>query len=181
MDQLTRSADTGSADIDLTAAPGHLIRRAQRQHQNRWAELVGSGLTSVQFAVLALLSQRPGIDQRTLAASLSIDTSTLADVCLRLADRRLLQRERCTEDGRRYVLRVTAEGQEVLRRTVPAVDAVGDALLAPLNAAERKTLMCLLRRVIGIGASERPQTTPGPTGDSLTSPGGSTPERWQSG
>ena len=150
MDQLTRSAD-----IDLAAAPGHLIRRAQQQHQSRWAELVGSGLTSVQFAVLALLTQRPGIDQRTLAASLSIDTSTLADVCLRLADRRLLQRERSADDGRRYVLRVTAAGREVLHRTIPTVDAVGDALLAPLNDAERATLIGLLRRVIGIADGEQ--------------------------
>jgi DNA-binding MarR family transcriptional regulator len=158
MDQLTPSAD-----IDLTAAPGHLIRRAQQQHQNRWSELVGSGLTSVQFAVLTLLTQRPGIDQRTLAASLSIDTSTLADVCLRLADRRLLQRERSPQDGRRYVLRVTAAGEEVLHRTIPAVDEVGDALLAPLNAAERDTLKRLLRRVIGIddsGSSQPDQDAP---------------------
>lgn len=151
MEQLTRPAD-----IDLTAAPGHLIRRAQQQHQNRWSELVGGGLTSVQFAVLALLTQRPGIDQRTLAASLSIDTSTLADVCLRLAGRRLLQRERSDDDGRRYVLRVTPAGEEVLHRTIPTADAVGDALLAPLNAAERATLMRLLRRVIGIADAERP-------------------------
>ena len=151
MAQLTRPAN-----IDLTAAPGHLIRRAQQQHQNRWSELVGGGLTSVQFAVLALLTQRPGIDQRTLAASLSIDTSTLADVCLRLAGRRLLQRARSDDDGRRYVLRVTPAGEEVLHRTIPTVDAVGDALLAPLNAAERATLMRLLRRVIGIADGERP-------------------------
>jgi MarR family transcriptional regulator, temperature-dependent positive regulator of motility len=145
VDELTRPAD-----IDLTAAPGHLIRRAQQQHQNSWSELVGSGLTSVQFAVLALLTQRPGVDQRTLAASLSIDTSTLADVCLRLANRGLLARERSPEDGRRYILSVTPEGQALLRRTAPAVDAVGDALLAPLDADERATLMRLLRRVIGI-------------------------------
>jgi DNA-binding MarR family transcriptional regulator len=157
MDQLTRSAD-----IDLTAAPGHLIRRAQQQHQTRWGELVGSGLTSVQFAVLALLTQRPGIDQRTLADALSIDTSTLADVCLRLADRGLLQRERSTDDGRRYVLRVTEEGEQVLHRTAPAVDAVSDALLAPLDAAERQTLMRLLRRVIGIGDRERPRPVQDP-------------------
>jgi DNA-binding MarR family transcriptional regulator len=139
---------TGAIDYDLLAAPGHLIRRAQQQHQNRWFELVGTGITSVQFAVLALLAQHPGLDQRTLAQSLSIDTSTLADVCLRLSDRGLLERERSTADGRRYRLRVTPCGVRLLHDTIPKVDAVGDALLAPLEPAERETLMKVLRRLI---------------------------------
>lgn len=135
--------------FDLLAAPGHLIRRAQQQHQARWAELVGSELTSVQFAVLAKLSTDPGTDQNTLAAALSIDTSTLAEVCLRLASRELIDRERSETDARRYRLYLTDGGREVLERLIPAVDAVGEALLAPLNERERETLMRQLRRVIG--------------------------------
>jgi DNA-binding MarR family transcriptional regulator len=136
--------------FDLLAAPGHLIRRAQQQHQGRWAELVGSELTSVQFAVLAKLATDPGIDQNTLAAALSIDTSTLAEVCLRLASRGLIDRERSELDARRYQLYLTAGGRAVLQRHIPGVDAVGDALLAPLTERERQTLMRLLRRVIGV-------------------------------
>jgi DNA-binding MarR family transcriptional regulator len=135
--------------FDLLAAPGHLIRRAQQQHQARWAELVGSELTSVQFAVLAKLATEPGIDQNTLAAALSIDTSTLAEVCLRLASRGLIDRERSELDARRYRLYLTASGRAVLERNIPAVDAVGEALLAPLTDRERQALMRLLRRVIG--------------------------------
>jgi DNA-binding MarR family transcriptional regulator len=136
--------------FDLLAAPGHLIRRAQQQHQARWAELVGSELTSVQFAVLAKLSSEPGSDQNTLAAALSIDTSTLAEVCLRLATRGLIERERAERDARRYRLYLSASGRAVLERHAPAVDAVGDALLAPLSERERQTLMRLMRRVIGV-------------------------------
>jgi MarR family transcriptional regulator, temperature-dependent positive regulator of motility len=135
--------------FDLLAAPGHLIRRAQQQHQARWAELVGSELTSVQFAVLAKLATEPGIDQSTLAAAVSIDTSTLAEVCLRLAARGLIDRERSELDARRYRLYLTASGRAVLEHNIPAVDAVGEALLAPLTDRERQALMRLLRRVIG--------------------------------
>lgn len=136
--------------FDLLAAPGHLIRRAQQRHQARWAELVGTELTSVQFAVLAKLATDPGTDQNTLAAALSIDTSTLAEVCLRLASRELIERERSAIDARRYRLSLTRGGQAVLERHVPAVDAVGEALLAPLTERERHMLMRLLRRVIGV-------------------------------
>jgi DNA-binding MarR family transcriptional regulator len=143
MDQVSAAA------FDLLAAPGHLIRRAQQQHQARWAELVGTGLTSVQFAVLAALATDPGTDQNTLAVALSIDTSTLAEVCLRLASRGLIERERSELDARRYRLYLTPAGRAVLERHAPAVDAVGEALLAPLSARERQTLLRLLRRVIG--------------------------------
>src|SRR6202012_1690764 len=103
----TRRLDAGTMDqlsagaFDLLAAPGHLIRRAQQQHQARWTELVGSGLTSVQFAVLAALDTHPGTAQNTLSTALSIDTSTLAEVCLRLASRGLIERERSEIDARR--------------------------------------------------------------------------------
>jgi MarR family transcriptional regulator, temperature-dependent positive regulator of motility len=141
--------DHVSPAFDLLAAPGHLIRRAQQRHQARWAELVGSEITSVQFAVLAKLAADPGSDQNTLAGALSIDTSTLAEVCLRLASRGLIERTRSAHDARRYHLYLTDLGRAVLQHHIPAVDAVGQALLAPLAEDERETLMRLLRRVIG--------------------------------
>ena len=98
---------------------------------------MGADLTSVQFAVLAKLAAAPGTDQNTLAGALSIDTSTLAEVCLRLASRGLIDRERSELDARRYRLYLTASGRAVLERHIPAVDAVGDALLAPLTERER--------------------------------------------
>ena len=144
MDQLSAPA------FDLLGAPGHLIRRAQQRHQARWAELVGSDITSVQFAVLAKLAAEPGCDQNTLAGALSIDTSTLAEVCLRLASRGLVDRKRTALDARRYRLCLTDHGRAVLERHIPAVDAVGEALLAALTERERATLMRLLRRMIGV-------------------------------
>ncbi|MGH2893441.1 MAG: MarR family winged helix-turn-helix transcriptional regulator, partial [Solirubrobacteraceae bacterium] len=140
--------DLSAPAFDLLAAPGHLIRRAQQQHQARWTALVGSEITSVQFAVLAKLAGEPGLDQNTLAGALSIDTSTLAEVCLRLASRGLIDRERSAADARRYRLYLTGTGESVMERHTPAVDAVGEALLAPLTERERRTLMRLLRRVI---------------------------------
>jgi DNA-binding MarR family transcriptional regulator len=99
--------------------------------------------------VLAKLATDPGTDQNSLAGALSIDTSTLAEVCLRLAARDLIDRERSETDARRYRLFLTAGGRAVLERHIPAVDAVGEALLARLTERERATLLHLLRRVIG--------------------------------
>jgi DNA-binding MarR family transcriptional regulator len=135
-------------EFDLNAAPGHLIRRAQQRHQALWTQIVGGDLTSVQFAILVLLRGEPDLDQRTLAARASIDTSTLADVCRRLEQRGLLRRGRDAEDGRRYVLRVTPEGDDLLRRVIPEVTRVGEALLDGFTEEERAILPALLGKLI---------------------------------
>jgi DNA-binding MarR family transcriptional regulator len=134
--------------FDLLAAPGHLIRRAQQHHAALWVERVDAELTSVQFAVLVAVYEHPGLDQRTLSAMLSIDGSTVAEVCQRMAARGLIVRERSPDDARRYGLGLTAEGEAALRRLAPRVDALGEELLAPLTARERETLMRLLRKVV---------------------------------
>jgi len=134
--------------VDFLSAPGHLIRRAQQSHQRLWSELVEEPFTSIQFAVLALLLQKPGIDQRTLGIELSIDTSTLAAVCRLLEDRGLLFRRRDDQDTRRYELRATPAGEALIERTAPVVEAVGEHLLAPLDEGERAQLIELLRRIV---------------------------------
>jgi DNA-binding MarR family transcriptional regulator len=134
--------------FDLDTAPGHLIRRAQQRHQALWTQIVGGELTSVQFALLVLLRDHPELDQRTLAERTSTDTSTLAEVCRRLEQRGLLSRERDAEDRRRYVLRVTPEGEDLLHRVTPDVARVGEALLDGLTEDERSLLPALLRKLI---------------------------------
>ncbi|HEY7621924.1 MAG TPA: MarR family transcriptional regulator [Solirubrobacteraceae bacterium] len=134
--------------FDLLAAPGHLIRRAQQHHAALWVERVDAELTSVQFAVLVAVHERPGLDQRTLGTMLSIDGSTVADVCRRMAERGLIVRERSPDDARRYGLGLTAQGEAVLRQLAPRVAALGEDLLGPLTQRERETLMRLLRKVV---------------------------------
>jgi MarR family transcriptional regulator, temperature-dependent positive regulator of motility len=104
-------------------------------------------LTSVQFAVLALLLQQPGIDQRTLGDELSIDSSTLATICRLLEGRGLISRVRDDQDTRRYSLRATPDGEALITRMAPVVETVGEKLLAPLDADESAQLMALRRRV----------------------------------
>jgi DNA-binding MarR family transcriptional regulator len=138
-----------AAEQHLEHSPGHLIRRAQQRHLALWSASVGSELTSMQFAVVLLLRSEPGLDQRTVSARLSIDSSTLADVCRRLEQRGLLARSRDTVDGRRYVLTITASGGKLLDAALPAAEQVGERLFGDLDATERRTLMALLERVVG--------------------------------
>lgn len=79
--------------VDLGELPGHFIRRL---HQIAVAiflqETEAAGVTPVQYAALQAIANQPGVDQRTLARSIGLDTSTLAGVIDRLEARGLVQR-----------------------------------------------------------------------------------------
>ncbi|OEV14159.1 MarR family winged helix-turn-helix transcriptional regulator [Streptomyces nanshensis] len=137
------------AAVDLSTHPGHLARRLQQAHSLLWGAMVSEETTSPQFAVLNALEEKPGMDQRTLSEHVHLDRSTVADVVARLAGRELLERVRDRRDGRRNVLRLTAEGRRVHRRLVTRTERMNRVFLAPLDEDERRTLLRLVARVAG--------------------------------
>lgn len=127
---------------------GHLIRRAQQRHAALWQEQVSADISSVQYAVLAVLKRRPGASQSELGSELGLDRSTIADLVTRLERRDLLDRQPHERDRRRYALWLTEAGARELERLRPLVSSVNAALTEPLTAEELATLRRLLRRLL---------------------------------
>ncbi|MGH2914961.1 MAG: MarR family winged helix-turn-helix transcriptional regulator [Solirubrobacteraceae bacterium] len=127
---------------------GHLLRRAQQLHVAVWLRDVCFQTTSVQFAALTVLDQRPRASQRELGRVLDLDRSTIADLVARMARRGLIQRERDLDDRRRNVLQLTAAGHDELARLRPRVDAIEPILTAGLSPGERAELRRLLGRML---------------------------------
>lgn len=135
--------------IELGSLPGHCIRRLQQIAVALFMkESAETGVTPVQFAVLLTLSDQPGIDQRTLAAKVSFDTSTIAGVVDRLEARGLLTRSQHSGDRRVRLLHLTAAGEKLLAVLTPPMHQAQKRILEPLSAAERKLFMNMLQRVI---------------------------------
>ena len=129
--------------------PGHAIRRLHQIsvgifHQ----ELQDLNLTPVQYGALQTVQHQPGIDQRTLARQIALDTSTTAGVVDRLEARGLLQRSLSPEDKRVRLLHLTDDGAQLLERMVPSVLRVQDRILEPLTPAEREEFVRLAQRVV---------------------------------
>jgi DNA-binding MarR family transcriptional regulator len=107
---------------DLETLPGHLIRRVQQISVSlftaRMAE-AGLDITSVQFAAMVTLKDRPGLDQQTLAGLIAYDRVTIGGVIDRLAAKGYVRRETSPIDRRAKVLTLTAEGERVLGRAHP--------------------------------------------------------------
>jgi hypothetical protein len=69
--------------IDVYDEPGHLIRRAQQIAVSMFHSTMRNGVTPIQYCVLRVLQDHPGIDQVTLARLCALDTSTAADLAVR--------------------------------------------------------------------------------------------------
>lgn len=138
-----------AADIDLEALPGHYIRRLQQIAVAIFLqETEKHGATPVQYAALQKVGIAPGIDQRTLARSIGLDTSTIAGVIDRLEARGLMQRSASPEDRRVRLLSLTRAGQELLKAIEPDMLKAQERILAPLPEAERPEFMRMLRALV---------------------------------
>jgi MarR family transcriptional regulator, lower aerobic nicotinate degradation pathway regulator len=135
--------------VDLDEMPGHHIRRL---HQIAVAlflqETEPLGVTPVQFAALQALANAPGLDQRSLARSIGLDTSTTGGVVDRLEARSLLVRSFNPEDRRVRLLTLTDAGHALLREVVPAMLRAQQRILEPLPAAQRKAFLRMLRTLV---------------------------------
>jgi DNA-binding MarR family transcriptional regulator len=138
-------------NFDPLMWPGALIRRAQQVHTQVWVDVVGSDLTSPQFAVLIAVYGEPDLDQTRLSQSASLDTSTCQDIVRRLLERGLIERSRDARDGRRWSVRLSAAGRAAVDAAMPGVMRVGERLLEPLDEAERRAFTLLLRKVVRHG------------------------------
>ena len=133
---------------------GHLIRRLhQRSTQVFQAQTQAAGfdLTSVQFAALDAIAQRPGIDQASLAATIGFDRATIGGVIDRLESKGLVQRIVSREDRRARQLKLTPEGGRLLAVVRPVVEALQAEILAPLSRAERAAFLALAHKALGLG------------------------------
>ena len=140
---------TPTSSDRLNMLPGHVIRRLHQIavgifHQ----EVQELNLTPVQFSVLQAVACQPGIDQRTLASAVALDTSTTAGVVDRLEARGLMQRQASTLDKRVRQLTLTSDGHELLQLAEAPMLRAQALMLAPLSEAEQTQFMYLLRRLV---------------------------------
>ena len=126
----------------LRHAAGFVVRRLYQAYTAAWARRVDPVLTGPQFAVLTAVETYPDADQGSLAASVSLDRSTMADVCRRLEERGLISRDTAPGDGRRKLLRLTASGAVVVAETGDRVKRLNDELMG--SGAEAEALLARL-------------------------------------
>ena len=108
------------AGIQIDQQPGYAIRRLHQISVGIFLQEAGElGVTPVQYAALQVVGNQPGIDQRTLARSIALDTSTTGGVVDRLEARGWLERRLSPQDRRARQL-VLAKGVSAALAEHPA-------------------------------------------------------------
>ena len=142
------------SDITMDAVytkPGYLFRRMQQIAVSIFVEECREfDLTPVQYAALVAIQNHPGIDATRLSAVIAFDRLTLGSVIERLEAKGHIERKPSAEDKRVKLLYLTKAGATQLRNILPSVDRAQARMLAPLKAADRKTLLALLGQLVDL-------------------------------
>ena len=143
--------------ISFDVLPGHYIRRLQQISVAIFLqETEGFGITPVQFAALSALEEFPQIDQKTLANTIGLDTSTIGGVINRLELRGLVKRSPSEKDRRVHVLTLTPEGELLLQDISPFVLQAQHRILAPLKKSQHTEFIQMLDSLVnGNNAASR--------------------------
>ena len=129
--------------------PGYYIRRLQQIAVAIFMEETqAQAITPVQYAALYAAERQPGMDQRSLAATIGFDTSTIGGVVDRLEARGWLERRMSPEDRRARQLFLTPEGAQGLAGMIGPMLRAQEQILAPLSTRQRADFMRLLQVLV---------------------------------
>lgn len=141
-------ADDG--DYVLGRQVGHLLRRARQRHAAIFQELITDDqLTPLQFAALVKLHDLDGVSQNQLGRLTAMDAATMQGVIKRLLARGLISRRRDSDDRRRLILSLNADGRKLVKSAVAAGKKITRRTLEPLSASEQQVFMDYLARLAG--------------------------------
>jgi DNA-binding MarR family transcriptional regulator/predicted N-acetyltransferase YhbS len=121
-------------------------------------DLAGSAFGLTEARVLFELAHRDDLAVADLRRDLDLDAGYLSRILSGFTASGLLAREKSAADGRRQVVRLTAEGRQAFDELDRLQAAAIDTLLAPLDDGQRNQLvgaMGQIRRMLG---SETPWT-----------------------
>jgi MarR family transcriptional regulator, lower aerobic nicotinate degradation pathway regulator len=127
---------------------GFLLRAVSQRNTVLFTESMVAGITRVQFATLAKLLELGSCSQNELGRLILLDRATIKGVVNRLRKRGFVQMRPDANDRRQHVLGLTQLGRRITLRAVAIAPRITEKMLEHLNAAERKQIVKLLRKIV---------------------------------
>ena len=139
----------GLAEAGMHTVLGYQLAQAAIATTQVFAERIGEAfeLRPVEFTILSLVDENPGVSARQLATALAVTPPNITMWIDKLEGRGLVERERSSTDRRAQHIRATDKGSTLARKALRAVSEGEHAALARLSAAERAMLIELLHKV----------------------------------
>jgi len=133
----------------LDHSASHLLHKAWQCAGDAFQrEADSSDVTARQYTVLAAVADNEGLSQTSLVERTGIDRSTMADLIYRMVKKGLLERRRKPPDGRRYAVKLTAEGRRRLRIVQRIIARVDKRILDALPARNRERFVRDLQIIV---------------------------------
>lgn len=126
----------------------HLMRELMQEHTARWQKSLPD-LTKQQYSVLCAVAEQPGIEQLELMTAALSSKATLADLLMRMENKRLIERRQGESDRRRRFIFLTATGTTALNEARPLAQQVDDVFLNRLDNQQQQQVGRLLKRMLG--------------------------------
>jgi DNA-binding MarR family transcriptional regulator len=142
----------GNAEARLEQVLGYQLARATIPTTAIFMRAVGEplGLRPVEYTILALLHEDPGLTPARLARALAVTAPNITAWLSRLEERGLLARSISPTDRRVQVLGLTAAGQRAAREGTRRLVEAEASALAGLSRGECMLLNELLRKVAAV-------------------------------
>lgn len=140
---------TSRSHTSIWDRPGFLVRRLHQIHVAMFLEAMeGENVTPIQYGLLSILVDRPGLDQLSVAEELGIDRANVGDILNRLEQRKLLTRVIDPSDKRRKICLPTRDGVAFVQAYHENMRHAQERLLDPLDPDEGKLFIALLHRLV---------------------------------
>ncbi len=147
-DRTAAANDTTGDPYVLDAQIGYLLRLANQRHALIFQEHSILDLTPTQFSAMVRLLDEGECSQNELGRRTAMDVATVKGVVDRLRAKGLVRLRPDPTDRRRTTISILPP-HEPLRAQLHAVGRrITQQTLAPLTAAERRTLLRLLAKII---------------------------------
>lgn len=141
-------------NLTIHAMAGHLIRRLNQISVSVFQDHLkanGHDLTPVQYACIATLEQRPGIDQATLAGLIAYDRATIGTVLDKLDAKGLVIRRTNPHDRRARAMHLTEAGHNLYQAVTPLVQEIQTLMTTGLEPGERAEFLRLAAKLARAG------------------------------
>lgn len=104
-------------------------------------------ITTEQWSVLLHLLQKDGINQKQLAKDVDKDQPTLVRILDILERKKLVERRKCVEDRRSFLIYVTLEGKKLRNEVYPFIEALFGNIVDGISSNQLNLFIDTLNKI----------------------------------
>lgn len=113
------------------------------------------GLTIWQWRIMAVVGENPGLSATEAGARATMEKVAVSRAVSGLIERGDLERVPAKDDGRRFELSLTEQGEAIYRQVIPIALAYERELLAGFDPADLEILNALMTKLAGLAAPDK--------------------------